>query len=97
MRQATIAQLKARLSEFVAAAKAGETVVVTERGRPVARLIGLEAEMKLEARAAALVRAGVLREPARRASAAAIAAAARPADGAGELLAAVLAERDEGP
>lgn len=97
MRQATIAQIKARLSEFVAAVKAGETVVVTERGRPVARLTPLEETMELEARAAALVRSGVLVEPRGRLAAADFLAAERPADPAGELLAAVLAERDEGP
>lgn len=34
-------ELKAKLSEYVAHAAAGETVVVTDRGTPVARLTGL--------------------------------------------------------
>lgn len=36
-----IRELKAKLSEYVASAAAGETIVVTDRGHPVARLIGL--------------------------------------------------------
>jgi prevent-host-death family protein len=35
----TIATLKASLSEFLAGVKAGEEVVVTDRGRPVARIV----------------------------------------------------------
>jgi len=38
MRRASIAALKARLSECVDAAKAGEEVIVTDRNKPVARL-----------------------------------------------------------
>ena len=33
-----VRELKAKLSEYLAAAAAGEDVVVTDRGRPVARL-----------------------------------------------------------
>ncbi len=36
-----IRELKAKLSEYVASAAAGETIVVTDRGQPVARLTGL--------------------------------------------------------
>jgi prevent-host-death family protein len=35
----TIATLKASLSELLAGVKAGEEVIVTERGRPVARIV----------------------------------------------------------
>lgn len=38
-RQAGIRELKSRLSEYVRDVKAGATVVVTERGRRVARLV----------------------------------------------------------
>ena len=38
-----MAQLKARLSEYLARVKAGEEVLVTDRGWPVARLIPVEA------------------------------------------------------
>ena len=38
-RRIGIRELKSRLSEYVRAVRAGETIVVTERGRAVARLI----------------------------------------------------------
>ncbi len=34
-----VRELKAKLSEYLAAAAAGEDVVVTDRGRPIARLV----------------------------------------------------------
>jgi prevent-host-death family protein len=34
-----VRELKAKLSEYLAAAAAGEEVIVTDRGRPVARLV----------------------------------------------------------
>ncbi len=36
-----VRELKARLSEYLARAQAGEEVVVTDRGRPVARIVAL--------------------------------------------------------
>jgi len=43
-----IRELKARLSEFVSRAASGEQIVVTDRGRPVARLVGLEGASVIE-------------------------------------------------
>ena len=37
-----IRELKAKLSEYVGRAASGEQIVVTDRGRPVARLVALE-------------------------------------------------------
>lgn len=39
MESAGVAELKARLSEYLARVKSGEEVLVTDRGRPVARLV----------------------------------------------------------
>ncbi len=39
MESAGVAELKARLSEYLSRVKAGEEVLVTDRGRPVARLV----------------------------------------------------------
>lgn len=36
--------MKAKLSEYVQLVAEGETVTVTDRGRPVARLVGLQTE-----------------------------------------------------
>ena len=63
MKRASVAELKAKLSEYIARAKAGEEVVVTERGRPVARLVPVRAEAATDARVQELVRAGLARAP----------------------------------
>jgi prevent-host-death family protein len=39
MRTTTVSKLKASLSEYLRLVKAGEEVLVTERGRPVAKLM----------------------------------------------------------
>jgi prevent-host-death family protein len=39
MKMAAISELKASLSEYLAGLKAGEEVVVTDRGTPVAKLV----------------------------------------------------------
>ena len=38
MKTATVSKLKASLSEYLRQVKAGEEVLVTERGRPIAKL-----------------------------------------------------------
>jgi prevent-host-death family protein len=43
-----IRELKARLSEFVERAAAGDDVVVTDRGRPVARLVPFAQESAVQ-------------------------------------------------
>lgn len=39
MTSAGVAELKAQLSRYLTAVKAGEEVLITDRGRPVARLV----------------------------------------------------------
>ncbi|MGK2931675.1 MAG: type II toxin-antitoxin system Phd/YefM family antitoxin [Solirubrobacterales bacterium] len=39
MRMIGVAELKSKLSEYLAQVKAGEEIVVTEHGRPVAKLV----------------------------------------------------------
>lgn len=94
MKQASVAELKARLSEYLAAARRGEDVIVTDRGRPVARLSGLADDAKLDARLAELVRAGMLRPP-RSSLPADFWDRERPADPEGQSLEALLNEREE--
>ena len=43
-----IRELKAKLSEYISRAVNGEQIVITDRGRPVARLIGLEGTSMIE-------------------------------------------------
>lgn len=91
----SVSRLKARLSEYLSRAKGGESVVVTERGRPVARLAPLEGESALAGRAAELARAGLVRRPAGRLPEGFL-EAPRPADPTGRSLESVLEERAEG-
>lgn len=57
-----VSRLKASLSEYLARVKAGGEVVVTERGRPIARLVPMKAEEDAEwVRLRALERAGEIR------------------------------------
>ncbi|MEO1062009.1 MAG: type II toxin-antitoxin system prevent-host-death family antitoxin [Actinomycetota bacterium] len=55
-----IRELKNGLSKYIERVRSGEEVIVTDRGRPVARLSGLDAS---EDRLAELVAAGVVRPP----------------------------------
>ena len=55
-----IRELKNRLSTYIERVRAGEEVIVTDRGRPVARLSALDAA---DDRLAELVAAGVVRAP----------------------------------
>jgi prevent-host-death family protein len=95
MKHASVAELKARLSEYLAAARLGEDVIVTDRGRPVARLCGLLDDAKLTARMAEMVRIGLMRPP-RSNLPAGFWDEERPADPDGRALDAILAEREEG-
>lgn len=62
MRSMGIAELKALLSETLARVKAGEEVLVTEHGRPIARLMPLSAASPAAA-TQELVRSGLVRAP----------------------------------
>ncbi len=95
MKRASIAELKAKLSEYVARAKAGEDVLITDRGRPVARLVPLDGESAAEARLADLVRAGLARPP-QQPLPADFWEQPRPSDPEGRSLELLKAEREEG-
>jgi len=101
MKKASISILKAHLSRYVDAVKSGEEVIVTERGRPVARLSGLDPARDPSGRVALLVREGRMRPPSRAGAVAELLAQTgspgRPvADPTGRSLAALLEERAEG-
>ena len=65
MRTIGIAELKASLSETLARVKAGEEILITEHGRPIAKLVPLSAGAPAAAAAEEMVRSGVLRAPER--------------------------------
>jgi prevent-host-death family protein len=60
MTKVGVARLKAQLSRYLHAAKRGEEVIITERGRPIAKLVALRPSEGAESRRQELARAGVL-------------------------------------
>lgn len=95
MKTAGVAQLKARLSEFLSAVKAGEVVQVTERGRPIARVVPISVADDEEAGLLELERAGLLKRPDKPLDVASFLALPRVKDPEGAVLEALLAEREE--
>ena len=61
MKTAAVSKLKATLSEYIRYVKAGEEVLVTERGKPVARIVPVGPEVRGDARRMDLIRRGVIR------------------------------------
>ncbi len=62
MKTAAVSQLKASLSEYLSKVKAGEEVLVTDRGTPIAKLIPLHRpEAEVPAHLLALEKAGLVR------------------------------------
>ena len=92
--KASVSILKAQLSRYLHAVKGGEEVIVTERGRPIARLSPLDPTSVPEGRAAELVRQGRMRAPVQPGSE--LPGGARPADPKGRSLAILLEERARG-
>lgn len=95
MKTATVAKLKASLSEYLRQVKAGEEVLVTERGRPIARLTPATGPETLPHHLAELAKQGRIKLgsgklPKR------FWALPRPRDPRGTIRRAVLLERKEG-
>ena len=96
MHTAAVSELKASLSRFLARVKAGEEVIVTERGRPVARLVPAARDMEgvpshlMELQRRGLVRVGSTELPED------FWALPRPSDQTGKVLRALLDEREDG-
>jgi prevent-host-death family protein len=95
MPTASISEAKARLSALLDLVKSGEAVTITDRGKPVARLVPAAELDDDEGRVARLERAGLLRRPRKTLDLDAFLAGPRPDFGGGvaDLL---LAERRQG-
>ncbi len=95
MTTVSISELKARLSAFIDIVRDGEEVLVTDRGRLIARLMPIRPAEQEEGRREMLLRSGRLRGPT-----ATLAAdfflRARPTDVNGHSLAALIDERADG-
>ena len=61
MKRVAVRELKARLSEYLAQARAGEEVVVTQRGRPIARLVPIASSDALPQRLEETEKLGLVR------------------------------------
>lgn len=61
MKTATITTLKAKLSEHIALVKRGEEVIVTERGKPVARIVPIPPSESEDERIRDLIARGIVR------------------------------------
>lgn len=61
MKRASVAELKAKLSEYLGYARRGEDVIVTDRGKPIARLTTLPDDAGMEQHWAELIRSGVMK------------------------------------
>jgi antitoxin (DNA-binding transcriptional repressor) of toxin-antitoxin stability system len=69
MKKATISQTKNSLSAYLELVKRGETILILDRDRPIARLVPVEAARRGDdARLADLERLGVVRRAAQRPS-----------------------------
>jgi prevent-host-death family protein len=99
MKMATISETKNSLSALLDRVRHGETVLVTDRGRPVARIEPVESSTQAgpdDGRLARLERAGIIRR-ARQASLEQIARVPPPPPLAGgDIVAALLDERRSG-
>ena len=95
MRTASISDLKARLSAYLDAVREGEEVLVTDRGRPIARLAPVRGAQQDVSRRDLLIRAGRLRPPSGRLPKD-FYTRVLPADREGRSLTALLEERREG-
>lgn len=101
MESAGVADLKARLSEYLARVKSGEEVLVTDRGRPVARLVPVCIETIADdeaerARLAVMEKEGLLRLGSGELPEGFF-EKELPEDPEGSLVEAVLEEREKGP
>jgi len=92
---ASITELKARLSAYLDIVRQGDEVLVSDRGRVIARLAPVRGEQSAEGRRELLLRSGRLRPPSGGLPADFF-ARARPKDRKGLGLAALLAERESG-
>jgi prevent-host-death family protein len=89
-----IAKLKASLSESLARVKAGEEIIITERGKPIARIQRLAGIGTYSPHMERLIAAGRARPPDVPMDIEWF-LAGRPEDPTGAVLAALLAEREE--
>lgn len=97
MKKASITQTKNQLSALLDRVRHGETVLIMDRGRPVARLepVSSESNAEIEAAINELERAGVVRRPREEVNTDLLLQDPLPAPGGASALQALLEERRE--
>ncbi len=95
MKTTTVSQLKMLLSAFLRQVKTGEEVLITEHGRPIARLLPIENTVSLSNYLLDMEKKGLLKRG-EKPLPADFWNLPRPADPQGAVRSAVLSEREEG-
>lgn len=95
MTKTSISELKARLSAYLDIVRQGDEVLVTDRGRVIARLSPVSGELQAESRRELLIRGGRVTPPVR-VLPKDFWKGKHPRDAKGHSLDALLAERSEG-
>ena len=96
MKTVSLVQLKSQLSSYLKQVKAGQTVLITERGQPVAKLVPLGSGERPEGRRKRLAQAGLLQPGSGKIPRLLLSPPAGPTSVGKGVLAALLAEREEG-
>jgi prevent-host-death family protein len=95
MKTTTVSKLKASLSEYLRSVKAGEEILITERGRPIAKLTPAESSTLLPDHLVAMEKQGLIKLGSGKLPKG-FWDLPRPKDPKGLVLKAVLREREEG-
>jgi prevent-host-death family protein len=95
MKRSSVSELKAHLSAHLGRVKRGDEILITERGRPIARLVPAAGSEGMDERIKRLVAAGLIR-PARRGLSPELLKRSPVKDPKGKVLDALLEERREG-
>jgi len=93
MKSVAISELKTSLSEYLTQVRAGEEVVVTDRGVPVARMVPLQMDVDADALVADLIRTGQAR-PSETPPPSGFLDRRAPSDPSGQVLKLLLQERE---
>lgn len=96
MKTTGVADLKARLANYLKQVKSGNEILITDRGLPVAKLVPIDAAQKQDSRRQRLAAGGLLRLGKRRMPRSLLEPPKGPADIGKDVLSALLSERDEG-
>ncbi len=95
MRTTNIAELKNNLSSFLADVKRGEEILISDRNKPIAKIVPLHNTSDFSAEELALAAAGILRLPEESAIDESFLKEKRPNVKAETAIRAILDERDE--